>query len=149
MNYVKSIVILLLAMAASSCSSSSKDEPDPTPDFVPYDVVDCTITGTVTENFIFGLSWEVTGMTVYRDYKANKDGTLTLVKSEQRKETYPASTCYVKIPKNYTGSTSIGDEVTDLPLQMSIEKVAYGDTKMTFGDVTKLLTKEDLTGSSE
>ncbi len=149
MNYIKSLVILLFAMAVASCSSSSKDEPDPGPTFVPYDVVDCTITGKVTQNMVLGLSWEVSEITIYRDYKANKDGSLTLIKSEQRKETFPSGSCFVKIPNSYTGATQIGTEVTALPLQMSIEEVTYGNTTLTFGDVTKMLTQEDLSEGSK
>ena len=151
MKYIKSLALLILAIVATSCTTIS-DEPGPGSVFIPYDVVDCTITATVINNPLAAAAsdskvWNVSEMTVYRDWRVNSgDGKLNLIKEEVRKETFtPTSPCYVSLPSNYQNSQT-GDKVEDLPLQMIIEKGTIGNSKdiVTLGSVIKILTEEDL-----
>lgn len=149
MKYIKSLALLILAVIFTSCTVVS-DEPNG-PTFIPYDVVDCTITATVINNPLAVASnskvWSVTEMTIYRDWRVNSsDGKLDLIKEEVRKETFGVTTpCYVSLPQNYQGSQT-GDKVEDLSLQMVIEKGTFGNSKdvVTLGSVIKVLTQEEL-----
>lgn len=151
MKYIKSLTLLILAVIATSCTTFSDEPSGSGTIFIPYDVVDCTITGSVIANPFAVASnskvWSVSEMTVYRDWRVNSaDGKLNLIKEEQRKVTYtPNSPCYVSLPANYQNS-QIGDKVEDLPLQMIIEQGTIGDSKnlVTLGSVIKVLTEEEL-----
>ncbi len=146
MKYIKSLTLLILAVIATSCTTFSDEPTGSGTIFIPYDVVDCTITGTVMNHTTFGKVWNVSEMTVYRDWKVDSDtGNLSFVKEEQRTETFNDKTpCYVSLPKEFQYS-EIGETVENLPLQMIVETGTIGESKniITLGSVIKILPSDE------
>lgn len=152
MKYIKSLALLILGIIASACTTITDEPGGNGTIFIPYDVVDCTITGTVINHTTFGKVWNVREMTVYRDWKVDSDtGNLTFVKEEERKETFnDKNPCYVALPKDFQYS-QLGETVENLPLQMIVETGTIGESKniITLGSVIKMLPSDEFNKPAE